>query len=560
MLRSFAALALLACARAGVVHEPELCCNWATANGPPSEVVRFSVLVREQGLEEIRYIALEVSDPASPKYGRFLSKDEVDAFTAPRGEDVRAVARWLSSLKGARIALGSQSLFNVECGRQEAEALLSTSFRTVGNAVTGQTALRASDFTIPAEVEAAVTAVIGLHGLPLPPKMRQTQSTSEAVAEVTPSVIASTYGVSGVQVSGSAKNRQAVAEFQGQTMNSADLVTVFEQEMPSAKALDAKVSKFVGDVGEGTAQVEASLDIQYIMGAAPGIQTEFWYYKSYAFCSDLKKWTTTMLADEDCPLVHSVSYGWQGDLAQIGCHEAEVQAVDDDFAKLAARGISILFASGDTGSGLSGNKLWPSWPASSPWVTAVGATRFEGQTVGSTEMATDQFGSGGGFSSSFTQMNASWQTAAVKAYLSGSASLEKFPPAGTFAPGGRATPDVSALGEGFQVYVNGQVMSVGGTSASTPLFAGLVSLLNEARMQNGLPQLGFLNKFLYANPGAFTDVVQGTNAINRQGMPFAYGWECTEGWDPATGLGTPIFGKLLAAALASGGKTTSLVV
>ena len=34
--------------------------------------------------------------------------------------------------------------------------------------------------------------------------------------------------------------------------------------------------------------------------------------------------------------------------------------------------------------------LYPSWPASSPWVTAVGATRFQGQEVGNPEMATDQ--------------------------------------------------------------------------------------------------------------------------------------------------------------------------
>ena len=53
--------------------------------------------------------------------------------------------------------------------------------------------------------------------------------------------------------------------------------------------------------------------------------------------------------------------------------------------------------------------LWASWPASSPYVTAVGATRFIGQHPGSGEMASDQFGSGGGFSSQFDQSNAQWQ-------------------------------------------------------------------------------------------------------------------------------------------------------
>ena len=98
-----------------------------------------------------------------------------------------------------------------------------------------------------------------------------------------------------------------------------------------------------------------------------------------------------------------------------------------------------------------------------------------------------------------------------------SAPLKKFPPKGTFPPHGRATPDVSALGEGYQVYVGGNVQSVGGTSASSPAFAGLVSLLNEARFKAGKPQMGFLNPFLYANADAFTDVTKGSNKIGRGG-------------------------------------------
>jgi hypothetical protein len=93
--------------------------------------------------------------------------------------------------------------------------------------------------------------------------------------------------------------------------------------------------------------------------------------------------------------------------------------------------------------------LWPSWPASSPWVTAVGATRFVGQQVGNEEMASDQFGSGGGFSNQFAQSpHAKWQEAAVAAYLS-TVDPASLPPAASFPREGRATPDVSALGEVF---------------------------------------------------------------------------------------------------------------
>jgi hypothetical protein len=160
-------------------------------------------------------------------------------------------------------------------------------------------------------------------------------------------------------------------------------------------------------------------------------------------------------------------------------------------------------------------QLYASWPAGSPWVTAVGATRFIDQKVGNGEMASDQFGSGGGFSSRFNQTTATWQKDAVAAYVAQGSSLAKFPPTGAFNPLGRGTPDVAGLGEGYQVYISGQVEPVGGTSASSPMFAGLISLINEKRIASGKPVMGFLNPFLYKNADAFYDVTQGTNAIDR---------------------------------------------
>jgi tripeptidyl-peptidase-1 len=65
-----------------------------------------------------------------------------------------------------------------------------------------------------------------------------------------------------------------------------------------------------------------------------------------------------------------------------------------------------------------------------------------------------------------------------------------------------------------------------------------------------MPVMGFLNPFLYKNTDAFFDVVKGTNAIEKNGKSIKYGFDCARGWDPATGIGTPHFGKLLAAAMA----------
>ena len=82
------------------------------------------------------------------------------------------------------------------------------------------------------------------------------------------------------------------------------------------------------------------------------------------------------------------------------------------------------------------------------------------------------------------------------------------------------------------------------------MFAGIVSLLNEERLKAGKPRMGFLNPFLYANADAFNDVTQGTNAHPRGPGDLPFVFAAAKGWDAATGLGTPKFDKLLAAALA----------
>ena len=173
----------------------------------------------------------------------------------------------------------------------------------------------------------------------------------------------------------------------------------------------------------------------------------------------------------------------QNELSFLGCSAAAATAVDDDLAKMAAKGLSVIVSSGDAGSGYNGltGVLWPAWPASSPWVTAVGGTKFAGQR-GPTgdEAAADHFGSGGGFSSNFTRApDAAWQEAAVSAFLAAPHPDASFPPASALASGGRATPDLSLLGEGYQVLMDGRVLSIDGTSAAAPAFAGMISLLNE---------------------------------------------------------------------------------
>eukprot|EP00463_Aulacantha_scolymantha_P004414 TRINITY_DN5530_c0_g1_i1.p1 TRINITY_DN5530_c0_g1~~TRINITY_DN5530_c0_g1_i1.p1 ORF type:complete len:169 (+),score=19.93 TRINITY_DN5530_c0_g1_i1:453-959(+) len=97
--------------------------------------------------------------------------------------------------------------------------------------------------------------------------------------------------------------------------------------------------------------------------------------------------------------------------------------------------------------------LWPSWPASSPWITAVGSTRFVNNAGSGPEMATDQFGSGGGFSSMFPVPE--YQKDAIASYFN-TEPASKLPPGEFYNRAGRATPDISGLGEGYQVIVRGK--------------------------------------------------------------------------------------------------------
>merc|ERR1719453_644654 len=169
------------------------------------------------------------------------------------------------------------------------------------------------------------------------------------------------------------------------------------------------------------------------------------------------------------------------------------------------------------------------------------------------EQATTQFGSGGGFS--YDYKIPSYQADAVKAYLAQSPLIGSK----SYAANGRATPDVALLGEKFAVEDGGRVMAVGGTSASTPSWGAVISLLNEECLTapGGQKTLGFVNPLLYKNADAFNDITKGNNAVGENA---GNGWSCTTGWDAATGLGTPNFPKLQAAVKSACGSTGSVVV
>ncbi|KAL9115804.1 MAG: hypothetical protein Q9227_000172 [Pyrenula ochraceoflavens] len=256
--------------------------------------------------------------------------------------------------------------------------------------------------------------------------------------------------------------------------------------------------------------------------------------------------------------VFSVSYGQiEGALPYFYQHRQ-----CNEWMKLGLQGVSVLFASGDSGvanrynAGYpnsclnanddyvdnNGTRYSPSFPVNCPYITAVGATTLLGNSTDSGERAvaepspdgTTDFYSGGGFANYFE--TPSYQSDAVSNFL-----IRYAPDYGpnVYNSSGRGFPDLSAIGLNVATVFNGRTLGVGGTSASAPIVAGIVTLLNEARIAAGKGPIGFLNPTLYQNPDAFNDITIGNNPGCGTG-----GFNATPGWDPVTGLGTPNYEKL----------------
>lgn len=111
---------------------------------------------------------------------------------------------------------------------------------------------------------------------------------------------------------------------------------------------------------------------------------------------------------------------------------------------------------------------------------------------------------------------------------------------GIYNRAGRGYPDISAVGDNVVIFTMGAPTLIGGTSASSPLFAAVLTRINEERIKAGKSTVGFVNPTLYKNPGAMHDITMGTNpGCGTDGFTAA------KGWDPLTGLGTPNYPKLL---------------
>jgi len=128
--------------------------------------------------------------------------------------------------------------------------------------------------------------------------------------------------------------------------------------------------------------------------------------------------------------------------------------------------------------------------------------------------------------------------------------MGEYPDSSRFTANMRGIPDISAQSVAYIVAVDGSFWSVSGTSCSSPAVAGMISMMNVARAEEGLSSLGFLNPSLYAIYDSqesyndyFNDVAMGYNEGCSVDNNVAF--YAADGWDPLTGVGTPKFAAML---------------
>ncbi|KJA22321.1 hypothetical protein HYPSUDRAFT_139376 [Hypholoma sublateritium FD-334 SS-4] len=527
------------------------------APAPATDILNLRLALKQTNISGLQSMLLDISTPGNALYGQTLTNEEIESFAAPAPETTSLVQEWLASngITSKTISVtGDWIQFSIPVS--QANTLLEAQFTVFNHPETGKQFTRTLTYSIPASLQGHIDLIhptISFEnpfGLPVvaspkvltPPARRSTNLESRAVpascnTAVTPSCLQALYGIPATLAT-QASNQLAVSGFIDQFANQVDLTNFLAQFRPDLAPSTFFLLQTLDD-GENPqtpadAGVEANLDIQYTVGVASGVPITFISVGNDFQDGNLEGFLDIinfLLAMDTPPQVLTTSYGQNENTISA----ALAVKLCNAYVTLGAKRTSILFASGD--GGVAGSQttrctksFLPTFPSGCPFMTSVGGT------TGITETAATF--SSGGFSNVFAQP--SYQTAAVEAYLSALGKTN----AGKFNTSGRAFPDVSAQAENVQIVVGGETGAVAGTSCASPIFASVVSLLNDRLIAAGQPALGFLNPFLYSAVGsaALNDITTGDNpGCGTNGFP------AKAGWDPVTGLGTPNFSKLLTA-------------
>lgn len=498
---------------------------------PADETIEFSVVVRpRKGAPDMEQVARNAAIT-----GKFLSREELAEAAAPDPADVQAVEEYAQrnglTVEGVNPVTRRVKLAGSAAAVKQAFGVSLDRYEHRGTTFRGRT----GPVLVPERLADIIVGVLGTDDRPMAHRLTTVapQFVSGDSVPMTAVQMASYYNYpAGLDGTGQCIG---IIEFGGGYFIQ-DINTYFTQlGMNTPSIVDVPVAGGSNSPTPGTGltndtgsleTAEVELDIEVAGSAAPGASLAVYFVGTASTNNWVDAITAAINDSTNNPSVLSISWG----LAEDAAPPQFLTPVDQALTSAAAVGLTVLIASGDQGSTGSWGQQGPpdtlahvNFAASSPNATGVGGTVLQpdgsggvaGEVVWNNGATTAA--SGGGVSKFFNTVP-SFQSAA------GISPVSANPPNNP----GRGVPDVSANADNYQIFVRGQNVPVGGTSAATPLWAALI-----ARVNQGISgRAGLLQAMLYGplrTAGALNDITTGDNGAYTAGA----------GWDACTGLGTP---------------------
>lgn len=455
-----------------------------------------------------------LNDPHSPLYQQFLTSREFARRFAPRAAQVAAAARFLRR-QGLRVVEIAPSRLQVT-----AEGPAVRVARALGTGLVemrdsrGVHTVTAEAPQLPEELGAQVVAV-GSAATLEPPGAGPARA-AIADAPFAPAEIARLYGFDTLYangVRGEDERRSTIAIATAFDFNPDDLAAFWSAHDIVRERSSVELIPVVGTQPpppvSAPDRMETTLDVEWASAMAPGSRVLV-YAGSDAVSTTLLR-TYDRIVTDNRAAVLTTSWG----RCETDYPRSYLNQVDAVLLRAAAQGITVIAASGDGGAfACGGDTPGVSFPASHPYVLAVGGTTLTPRGNGFDETAWP--GSGGGTSVRFAAP--SWQMHPSAQRVMADVALN------------------ADLGSGYLILNDGGWLAAGGTSVGAPIWASLVALTNQARAAAGRSPLGLAAPQLCEvaaapslAPAPFVDVVAGDNGA----------FAAAPGWDFPTGWGSP---------------------
>ncbi|KAH9003218.1 subtilisin-like protein [Lactarius hatsudake] len=537
--------------------------NWEYLGLPPAgSVINLHIALKPRRENALTEALFEVSSPGHSKHVFSTTPprthEQVAGLVVPHPHSLELVESWLK-YHGVPLSIslthGGNWLTLTGVSVSKANDLLGASYRLYRHTETNEIIVRTIGYSLPPVLHAHVQTVAPTTFFASSrmswqtPRKRSGGAAAKLVRaasgdlgtallgranhDATPPFLRWLYNSATYVPSATDRNVLGIAGYAEEYPNPVDLTTFMNRfHSPGTGVTYTVVQVNNGGYDPNNPGTEANINVQYASGMA--YPTPIVYYSVGDGTDDDEDdqylaWLNYMLNLDEIPQTISTSYAnYESDFALD-----YASALCDLFMQLGARGVSVLFASGDDGVGegdcmTDGNvRFRPTFPASCPWVTTVGGTmRYK------PEIASDL--SGGGFSEYFKRPD--YQDEAVTTFFGNIGNMYQ----GLYNASSRGFPDIAAQGYRIGVIFRNEYKVVDGTSCAAPIVAGIFSLLNDYRISQGRRPLGFLNPWLYGIARAgLNDITSGSNpGCNTDGFP------AVVGWDPVTGLGSPDFEHL----------------